>query len=196
MKRIIVIIILFINVSGFAQNLIEKEFVVIIIDIERNDDLHPRDIFYWVADANKVNENYELDFYPIFLKLFYSSNSYDDCCIGKESWFYTFNEHSKFEFTDEFDEKQKEFREFLKANSKVIQVIRKKKKWNSLLNEKVTISAIPIKAKLCNCQLKEDRYFESVFLPTSDFELNHKFWISEKATKVTDRDYSGFRADY
>lgn len=196
MKRIIAIIILFISFSGFAQNLIEKEFVVIIVDIERNDGLHPRDIFYWVADTNKVNENYEFDFYPIFLKLFYSSNSYDDCCIGKESWFYTFNEHSKFEFNDEFDEKQKELREFLKTNSRVIQVIRKKNKWNSLLNEKVTISATPIKAKLCNCQIKEDRYFESVFLPASDFELNPKFWNSENADSVAERDYSGFRSDY
>lgn len=196
MKRIIAIIILFISVSGIAQNLAEKEFVVIIIDIERNDDLHPRDIFYWVANTNQVNENNEFDFYPIFLKLFYSSNSYEDCCIGKESWFYTFNEQSKFEFADGFDEKQKELREFLKANSSVVQVIRKQHRWNKLLNEKITISATPIKAKLCNCQIKENRYFESVFLPTSDFQLNPNFWNSENATYVTDRDYSGFGAYY
>lgn len=196
MKGVITTILIFISFNGVAQNLTEKEYAVIIIDIERNDDLHPRDIFYWIAQSQEVNKNYEFDFYPIFLKLFYSSSSYDDCCLGKDSRFYTFDEHSKFEFSDEFGEKQKVFREFLQKNSKVIQIIKKQNKWNKLLNEKVTISATAIKATLCNCNIKEDRHFESIFLPISDFKLNSKFWGSENAFYLTDRDYSGFRADY
>ncbi len=196
MKRIIILSLFFISVNSIAQNLTQKEFVVLIFDIERNDSLHPRDIFYWVAESNKGTKDNEFDFKPLFLKLFYSSNSYDDCCIGKESLFYSFTEHSKFEFTDKFGKKQKELRQFLKNHSKVIQVIKKRNKWNKLLNEKVTISATAITAELCNCKIKEDRHFESVFLPTSDFKLNLKFWESENAIYITNRDYSGLRVDY
>ncbi len=196
MKRISLAFLLLLCVSGFSQNLTQKEFVAIIIEIDRKDDMHPKDIFYWITESNKVNKKYEFDFYPLFLKLFYPSNSYDACCIGKESRFYTHTEDSQFEFTKAFEKKQKEFRDFLKKNSKVIQVIKKRNKWNKLLNEKVTISATAITAELCKCKIKDDRHFESVFLPTSDFKLNPKFWESKNAFYLTDRDYSLLRANY
>ena len=196
MKRIITLFLFLVCFSCISQNLTEKEYVVLIIDIERNDELHPRSIYYWIADSQKINENNEFDFYPIFLKLFYASNSYETCCTGKESRFYTFNENSVFEFSDEFQRKQKLFREFLSKNSRVIQIINKKNNWNKLLNEKITISATAFKAELCYCQILEERHFDFVYLPTSNFKLNPKFWGSENAFYVTNRDYAGFKAEY
>ncbi len=186
-----------INTSGFTQNLVEKNYIVLIFDVKQNDNLHPGRFSYWIAESDKLNDKFEFDFSPLFLNLFYTSNAYDDCCMGKASNFYTFTTESKFEFTKEFENKQKIFREFLKSNAKKIQTI--KKKWENGRNETVTISAIPIKTKICNCKIldkKKNYYnFESVSLPISDFELNNEFWKSKNASYIIN-DYSKFESEY
>ncbi|MBA9079887.1 hypothetical protein FHS90_004628 [Rufibacter quisquiliarum] len=140
-----------------------------------------------------MNDDLKFDFYPLFLNLFYSSNSYDDCCLGKASSFYTFNTSSRLEFTKEFENKQKEFRDFLKNNGKRIQTI--KKDFQNGFKEKVTIYATPFTAKLCHCEASDDRHFLSVYLPFTDFKPNSTFWNTGLSSKLY-TDYSQMNPKY
>ncbi len=54
MKRISLAFLLLLCVSGFSQNLTQKEFVAIIIEIDRKDDMHPKDIFYWITELDRT----------------------------------------------------------------------------------------------------------------------------------------------
>ncbi|QHT67518.1 hypothetical protein GXP67_13215 [Rhodocytophaga rosea] len=195
-KKLSFVSLLFISFNGKAQNLSEKEYIVLIVNIERKDPLHPGEIYYWIAASDTLNEEYEFNFSPLFLRLFYPSSSYDDCCEGRDARFYTLTDESKFEFTDEFNNKQENLRKFLKKNSKLIQVIKKKNGFSKLLNEKVTISATAIKTSLCSCKIIEEKHFESVFLPTTEFSLNNDFWNSDKAYHIKHKDYTGFSPYY
>lgn len=194
-KSLIILILLTINLTSFAQNNIDKNYIVLIFDIKQNDNLHPGRISYWIAESDNLNEKDDFDFSPFFLSLFYTSNAYDDCCLGKTSNFYTFTTESKFEFTEEFDKKQEILREFLKSNAQKIQTI--KKQWQNGRKETVTISAVSIKAKMCSCKISDNkRYdFESVTLPLSDFELNNEFWKTKNA-RYLGKDYSNFESEY
>jgi len=180
---------------GLAQNNIDKNYIVLIFDVKQNDNLHPGRISYWITESDKLNGKYDFNFSPFFLSLLYTSNAYNDCCIGKTSNFYTFTAESKFEFTEEFEKKQKTLREFLKSNSKKIQTI--KKQWKNGRKETVTISAVSIKSKVCNCKISDNNryHFESVTLPLSDFELNNEFWKTENA-RYLEKDYSNFESEY
>ncbi len=192
--RFIIIAFLFLLGNGVtAQEFTEKEYIALIVDIERNDVLHPRDIFYWIADADKLNQDYRFDFVPLFLKLFYSSDAYEDCCKGQGTTFYTFTSESEFLFKEDFEKIQEDLKIFLKKNSKKIQTI--KKKWNNGFKEKITISATPINAILCNCEIKDKIHFQSVFLPTTEFKLNLKFWEKEISRHLI-TDYSNLHFIY
>lgn len=195
MKKYIFIILLLYFQNSFTQNVIEKNYIVLIFKIEQNDDLHPGRISYWIADSEVINSNGEFKFLPFFLKLFYTSNSYDDCCLGKTSNFYSFNDKSEFEFAEGFEKKQEVFSDFLKSNSRKIQTI--KKEWENGQKQTVTISAVPVKTKICSCKISDAKgyNFESVALPLSDFELDNEFWKNKKADYIN-TDYSNFDSEY
>ena len=123
-KSLFILILLTASLTSFSQSIVDKNYIVLIFDIKQNDNLHPGRISYWIAESDKLNEKDDFDFSPFFLSLFYTSNAYDDCCLGKTSNFYTFTTESKFEFAEGFEKKQKILREFLKSNGKKIQTIK------------------------------------------------------------------------
>ena len=194
MVRVLTILIVFLtNFSGVFQAQDEKEYIVLVVDVKRSNKLHPKDTYYWIAESDKLDTDGNFAFSPLFLELFYTSNSYDECCTGEPSRFYTFTTESKVEFTKEFSEKQEKLRNFLEKNKRKIQTI--DKKWEVGLKEDVTIYAVPIKANLCSCKVLEDKQFESVFLPKSNFKLNSEFWQTEISKNIT-MDYSLLDLEY
>jgi hypothetical protein len=194
-KSLFILILLTASLTSYTQSIIDKNYIVLIFDVKQNNNLHPGRISYWIAESDKLNEKDDFDFSPFFLSLFYTSNAYDDCCLGKKSNFYTFTTESKFEFAEGFEKKQEILREFLKSNEKKFQTI--KKQWKNGRKETVTISAVSIKAKICSCKISDNkRYdFESVTLPQSDFELNNEFWKTKNARHL-EKDYSSFESKY
>ena len=174
----------------------EKEYVIIIFKVQKKDYLHPGGIYYWVTESNKIDLDKTIEFSPLFLNLFYSSNSYENCCKGDSSIFYSFQNNSKFEFDESFERKQDEFKKYIKQNSRKIQTIKKRNKNNKLLNENITISATAIKAKLCNCKIEDKMHFESVYLPSSELKLNQEFWKSDEAFFILNMDYSKMLYNY
>ncbi len=195
-KKVFSFILMLICFDGFSQSQIEKEFVVVIFDIKRNDKLHPRDIYYWVAESNHVNEYLNFEFAPLFMSFFYPSNSYDDCCLGEATHFYSINKESKFEFADDLEKRQEHLKKFLKQNSKKIQLIKKNWGQNNLLNERVSIYATPITAEFCSCKILDEKHFDNVYLPFGEIRLNPGFWNSEFASYLKNRDFSNMYPNY
>ena len=131
------------------------------------------------------------------MKVFFSMNAIDSCCLGKATYFYSsfYKKDASFDYPEGIEEDFDKFRAFLKEEARVVQKI--KKEWPNKMKEKITISAIPITAELCSCNILDNSSFDSIMLPTIEFiyKLNNQFW-NTKYAHFLDRDFSYLYPNY
>ncbi len=134
-----------------------------------------------MAEPSRLNDKYQFDLAPLVLNPFYSAKSYSTCCKSEATSIYRerFNFDSTYNFPPKFEDLNISVRKFLKENARTIQTIKKKNHTFKLLNEVVTVSAVPIRGEFCYCQSGERENFSHVYLPTQLPELNSEFWNSE-----------------
>lgn len=184
LKNLTLLIFLLNPIFGAAQQLEEKEFVILTFEMERNKDSHGTFVYYWVAELEKyekVDEYKEPIIYSIFLHEFYSKNQLDSCCLGKTSYpFYVF-ENDNYDFSENYSANLSDLRDMVKENRVELQVI--KKEWKDNHKEIVTVYGTAVKGTLCECKYGGDRYLrngEKISFPQGQFKPLEKYLSDEK----------------
>ena len=183
--------------SGFTQNLTEKEFVILTFEMSRNKGQHKNYVYtyYWIAELEKyekVDEYKEPKIYSLFLTEFYGSEQLESCCLGKVSYPYTMTTGTEFNFPENYDTYLKDLRSLVKDNRKEIQVINKK--WKNNLKEKVTVYATTVKGKLCVCEYGGDVILKTgdlISFPKGEFRIIDTYWNDNKNILLF-KDFSTF----
>lgn len=194
-NKVALIVLLLICFSGFTQNLIEKEFVILTFEMDRNKDSHGTFIYYWIAEFEnyeKVDEYKEPKIYSLFLHEFYGSEQLEFCCLGKVSYPYTMTKGTEFNFPKNYSEYLTDLRELVKNNREKIQVI--KKEWKDGYKEKVTVYATTVRGKLCECKFGGDTYLtkgDRISFPKGNYEIIKNYLTSEKRILLF-KDFSDF----
>lgn len=196
-NTIILLILFLISFSGFAQNLTEKEFVILTFESDRNKGFHKNTTYtyYWVAALEKyekVDEYKEPIIFSLFLHEFYGSEQLESCCMGQVSYPYTMTAGTEFNFPENYSEYLTDLRKLIKKNREKIQVI--KKEWKEGYKEKVTVYATAVRGKLCECEFGGDRYLtkgDRISFPKGNYEIIKNFLTKEKGILLF-KDFSDF----
>jgi hypothetical protein len=194
-NNIILIVLLLTSFYGFSQNLIEKEFVILTFEMERNKDSHGTFTYYWVAELEKyekVNEYKEPKIYSLFLNEFYGSEQLESCCLGKTSYPYTMTTETEFKFPENYSAYLSDLRKLVKNNRKKIQVINKK--WKDNYKEKVTVYATTVKGKLCVCEYGGKVILKTgdlISFPKGEYKIIDNYWNENKNILLL-KDFSTF----
>jgi hypothetical protein len=195
------ILLLFLNIipiSGFAQNLEDKDFVILTFEMDRNKDSHGTFIYYWVAELEEYrnfqpNDRYKkVSLYSIFLHEFYGSEQLDSCCLGEVSYPYTYTTATEFKFPENHSKYLTDLRELVEENRQKIQVI--KKEWRDGYKEKVTVYATAVRGKLCECEFGGDRFLtkgDRISFPKGNYEVLKDFFTLDKRILLF-KDFSDF----
>lgn len=178
------------NVYGQKQE--EKNYVVLTFEMDRNKDMHGTYVYYWIAEIDTANQKDELEFHPLFLHSFTSSDQVETCCSGKPSLIFALTTESKFDYRVGYLDDLEELRKLVKMNRKNIQTI--KKSWPNNYKEEVRVYATPITGSLCECEMIDEwtnTYKGKVFMPEEAFRINSTFWAKGN-NSIIGKDFSGF----
>lgn len=196
-NTVILLILLLLSLNGFAQNLTEKEFVILTFESDRNKGLHKNTTYtyYWVATLEKhekSNDYKEPRIFSLFLYDFFGSEQLESCCLGKVSYPFTLTTGTEFNFPENYSDYLSDLRKLIKNNRKKIQVI--KKKWKEGYKEKVTVYATAVRGELCECEFGGDRYLtkgDQISFPKGNYEILQNYLTKEKGILLF-KDFSDF----
>ncbi|RYF23509.1 MAG: hypothetical protein EOO42_07110 [Flavobacteriales bacterium] len=183
-------LLVFFSIESLSQTIVNQSFVV--LTFERTQKGEVKEDYYWTVPADSVKELI-FKIKPLYIDTA-SQFNVDKCKKGDSiDFFYSFDGTSK-----PYTEQVRSFISLnIKHRTRLQQIF---VKWNAdkaRVDETISIYATPIKGTYCTCKqiykigsVKEPIFSTKIYLPISNFTIDHFFWDTQPGKIIKYADFS------
>lgn len=197
-SKFILILFVFSFNSISAQQINEKDYLLMSFERVQNKQHKEKDVFYWIIPVK--NQETKSTFSPIYFEG-YSKTKLEKCIKNETVYIFNTISGDEYDFSIEYKEMVSETLKLIEANKYKFLSI--KNKWKSGLKETIDVFITPITGSICNCPIPEKNselinYYGQIYLPVENLRVNNhllkgvNFYELEKKISLNNFDNTAY----
>lgn len=155
-----------------AQEVTEKDYLLVSFERSQNKQHKEKDVFFWIVPVE--NQKIVGSASPIYFSG-YSKTKLEKCIKNETVYIFNAISGDEYDFSVEYKKMVNETLKLIEENKN--EFLSVKKKWKSGLKETIDIFITPITGSICDCPIPDKNselidYYGKIYLPFKNLKLN------------------------